>query len=70
MLAFFIEMNKICKIFSFSKGFLIFALIDEKNKTEEDKEIERKEKAKQRRSRTNFRFGKHFGVKYKCKRYF
>ena len=34
----------------------MFAQLDEKNKTEEDKEIERKEKAKQRRSRTNFRF--------------
>ena len=28
---------------------------DEKNKTEDDQELERKEKAKQRRSRTNFR---------------
>ena len=34
----------------------MFTQLDEKNKTEEDKEIERKEKAKQRRSRTNFRF--------------
>ena len=62
MLAFFIEMNKICK-FSLVLINSIFAEIDEKNKTEEDKEIERKEKAKQRRSRTNFRFEENSGMK-------
>ena len=61
MLAFFIEMNKICK-FSLVLINSIFAEIDEKNKTEEDKEIERKEKAKQRRSRTNFRFEENSGM--------
>ena len=40
----------------------MFAQLDEKNKTEEDKEIERKEKAKQRRSRTNFRSVGHFSA--------